>query len=140
MKIMLVACDNGRAMISSDGGTSWRLLDAVAAEKARRELEAPSLQRRIASEQASARRATAAPNPTSGRTEIRYSIEQAEAVTITLHSTTGVEVLRIGDQPLGPGAQSTAIDVSAIPSGSYFFRVRNASGRTIGEGNLSIAR
>ena len=139
-KIMLVGCEGGRAMVSADGGNSWRILSAADAETARRELRSPALQRRIASERAGARVATAAPNPTSGWTEIHYSTDRAEAVTITLHSATGVEVLRSGDQPLHTGAQTAMIDASAVPSGSYFFRVRDAAGRVVGEGSLAIAR
>ena len=139
-KIMLIACDGGRAMISADGGTSWKILDAVAAEQARQELLSPTLKRRIAADQASSRTAMAAPNPTPGRTEIRYAIEEADAVTITLHSATGAEVLRVDDNPRGSGAHATTIDASGVPSGSYFFRVRNSAGRVIGEGSLGIAR
>ncbi len=125
-------------MLSSDGGNSWRFLGAVEAEQARQALESPALLRRtVVSGTISA---LASPNPTSGRTEIRYTLVEPESVTITLHNTTGVEVLRTEDLPLHPGAQISTIDASSVPSGSYFFRVRSGSGEILAAGSLAVAR
>ena len=137
-KVILVACGEGKAMLSSDGGDSWRFLDAIEAEQARQALENPALLRRTVVSGTTS--ATVSPNPTSGMTQIRYMLEQPESVTITLHTTTGIEVLRTDDLPLHPGAQISTIDASSVPSGSYFFRVRNASGEMVAAGSLAVTR
>jgi hypothetical protein len=138
-RVMLVGNDDGSAMFSSDGGNSWRLLDAVAAEQERRALARPATPDGIGATSA-ARRATAAPNPTAGATAIHYTAGDAEAVTITIYSSTGAMVLRSNDLALHPGARIATIDLSSVASGNYLFRIQNAAGSTIGEGNLAVAR
>jgi hypothetical protein len=134
--VMLVGNDDGSAMISTDGGNVWRLLDPVAAEHARRTLAAAGDQNEVVG----SRRATAAPNPTSGATAIHYTAADAGAMTITLYSTAGGEVLRTTDHASGSGARVARLDASSVGSGTYLFRILNEAGRTVGEGNLIITR
>lgn len=78
-----------------------------------------------------------APNPFSGRTSIRYSLESAGTVRLAVYDVTGRRMAGLVDETLGPGTYETAWDGRTraglrAPSGVYFLRLEvNGAVRTV---------
>ena len=79
-----------------------------------------------------------APNPTDGRTMVRYQMATAGSVAITLYDLTGREVRKVAPQQVGPGAQETVLDVDGLAPGLYLCVV-NADG-TVESASVSVSR
>lgn len=65
----------------------------------------------------------ASPNITSSRTEIAFSIGIEANTTIEIFNQQGNRVGVLVDQELTPGGYAVSWDVSAVPSGKYFYRI-----------------
>lgn len=64
------------------------------------------------------------PNPTSGKTQIDYSITQTCAVTIVLMDITGRVVRTLLNEQVQAGIHTLEVgDLSTLPVGSYFYRM-----------------
>lgn len=60
------------------------------------------------------------PNPTSGRTTLRYALAETAHVRIRVFDLLGKPVLELGSRVLPSGTHLEQIDVRSLPSGSYF--------------------
>ena len=68
------------------------------------------------------------PNPFNPTTNIRFSLEATNDVTMKVMDVLGREVATLVDQTLAPGTYTVKWDASSFPSGVYFYTVR-AGGR-----------
>jgi PKD repeat protein len=67
--------------------------------------------------------AKAEPNPTNSSSEIRYSLESAAHVRVTIYDASGRVADRLVDANLGVGDHAASWDASSLPSGIYFYRL-----------------
>lgn len=63
------------------------------------------------------------PNPVSGNAVINYSIGLSGSTRIALYSSNGDFIMDFVNEHQASGTYELTIDVSSIPSGTYFFRV-----------------
>jgi DNA-binding beta-propeller fold protein YncE len=63
------------------------------------------------------------PNPFNSRTVIRYSLVAATTLNVRIYDSIGREVAVLMDGQQPAGEYSLAWDCSAVPSGSYFYRL-----------------
>lgn len=66
-------------------------------------------------------------NPTHGKTDIFFSIENAGNVRITLHDVSGRMIKSVFSGRENPGQHSISFDPAGIPSGIYFLRLETPS-------------
>jgi len=64
-----------------------------------------------------------APNPVSGSAVINYSIGLPGATRIALYNASGVHVMDLVNENLAAGEYELTLDVTALPAGTYFYRV-----------------
>ena len=70
-----------------------------------------------------------APNPTTGQVAISMRLTAPGRVSLTVRDLNGREVLRLlQDEQLTSGTHVVTADVSALPSGTYFYTLESASG------------
>lgn len=68
------------------------------------------------------------PNPFSRQTTVRFSVEQAQPVTLTLYDALGRAVRTLFEGQAEAGAlQSVVLDASDLPSGTYTVRLQGES-------------
>lgn len=63
------------------------------------------------------------PNPFRTQTQIRFSLESAARVQVTIYDASGRVVRRLLDAPTSGGEHSVQWDAEGLPSGVYFYRV-----------------
>ncbi len=63
------------------------------------------------------------PNPFRTTTTLRFRLEKAEGVTVTVYDVRGRVVRRLLDARLPPGEHHVAFDAEALPTGIYFYAV-----------------
>ena len=69
------------------------------------------------------------PNPTTGRTAVRFTVRDAEPVELAVFNVLGQKVLTAFDGPASPSeTQSVEIDVSGLAAGVYVIRLQGAEG------------
>ncbi len=135
-KYMAVAWEGEGYLVTENGGKSWKLVygNAIAS------LPDPILRLLKASKEASAASsATAIPNPASGPVDIRFNVDEPGQVTITMHDMRGEEVLRQSRDAYYVGAHSHRLDLSSLPSGTYYYRLTSGLG-SIGSGTVTVTR
>lgn len=64
------------------------------------------------------------PNPFNPSTSIRYAIEQAAPVTLTVYDVSGREVAELVNEVKRPGVYEVAFDASDLPSGVYLYNLK----------------
>ena len=69
------------------------------------------------------------PNPARGQITVRYALPETQSVTIRLYDVLGRKVRTLA-QGASSGRQKATVDVSGLPSGSYFLRLRVENGPT----------
>lgn len=79
-----------------------------------------------------------APNPTAGRTVLRYALAEAQDVQLVVVDLLGREVARLADGPQRAGDHEAAFDASGLPGGLYIVHLR--AGDTVQTQRLTIAR
>ena len=77
------------------------------------------------------------PNPTAGPTALALTLRQPEAVRVDVLDVTG-RVVAVAEAVLGAGRQRVALDLGALPAGTYLARV--AAGADRGAVALSVVR
>ncbi len=70
------------------------------------------------------------PNPVSGETNIRFSLEKATDLTLSLYTSTGEFVKSLASGKYDGGEHSVLLDASLLPNGVYFYRL-SANGETL---------
>lgn len=71
-----------------------------------------------------------APNPASSSATLSFAIKEQRETTIRLYNMLGQQVATVYEGTPQAGEQQTAqVDVSSLPSGTYFLRLR-ADGKT----------
>ena len=68
------------------------------------------------------------PNPSSGRTALRYDLPEAAPVRIALYDALGREVAVLVDEEQPAGTHAVAFDAAALPSGVYLARMTTGAG------------
>jgi len=71
------------------------------------------------------------PNPATNRTNIKFALNKAENVTVTVTDMTG-KVLRNIQQNYTSGEHTIAIETSELTAGNYLYVVRTAAGEGMG--------
>ncbi len=67
------------------------------------------------------------PNPTSGQTEIRFTLKNPEAVNLTIYNTIGALILKTSVQGLGERSGHVMIDMAQYPNGLYIVELKSES-------------
>ena len=81
----------------------------------------------------------AAPNPTRGRSAVRFRLGAPAEVTAEVYNVLGQRVAVLArDEPLAAGPHSLALDTSGLAAGTYLVRVR--AGEHAGTGTLTVVR
>jgi len=135
--VMTVLNSTGSAVVTLDGGRTWRVVDAGVAEQLQRQLA-----RKVSAEHQDASGATstaAYPNPTSGATSIRYDLRQPGDISVTLHDLHGSEVLRVFEGPRAIGQYTLSLDLASVPEGVYYYRIVDG-GSTIAGSTMVVIR
>lgn len=68
-----------------------------------------------------------APNPTQGRTTIRFDLPNASDVSLSVLDVLGREVARLADGRMGAGTYESALDATSLPPGLYIVRLQAGS-------------
>ena len=63
------------------------------------------------------------PNPFNPSTTIRFSIPQADRVTLTIYNAIGAEVATLLSQDVAAGSHEIIWNAGNLPSGIYFYRL-----------------
>jgi hypothetical protein len=71
------------------------------------------------------------PNPVSSMTEISFTLEQREFVSLTVCNSAGVSISTLASQTLDEGAHHATFNVAGIPNGIYFYRLTTPSGSSV---------
>ena len=64
------------------------------------------------------------PNPFAHATKIRFDIEEASNVSITIHNMLGNIVATVFTAPLGAGSYETEFISKDVPAGCYVFQLQ----------------
>lgn len=132
---MAVAWDDKGYLVTENWGQSWRIVSEDALEELPPRLVALLKANRAGRETA---QATVIPNPTTGSTSLRFTLDRPGTVQIMIHDTRGGEVMRL-PLDLAAGYHMQKIDLSSLPSGAYYYRIVNDGG-SIGSGAVTVAR
>ena len=63
------------------------------------------------------------PNPFNPTTEIRFTLPEAGAVSLAVYDVQGREVRRLVEGALEAGPHAVPFDASALPTGTYLYRL-----------------
>ena len=69
--------------------------------------------------------AAPAPNPAASGARLAVSVDRVREVRVSVFDVLGREVARVHDGPLAPGAGPLALDVAALPPGTFVVRVES---------------
>lgn len=67
------------------------------------------------------------PNPAAGSTEVQFELDAVAEVSVTVYDALGRRVLEAFSGTMQAGQRSVAVDVSMLPTGTYFYRVQSGS-------------
>ena len=67
------------------------------------------------------------PNPFNPKTQISYSIQERDFITLSIYNTIGELVSTLIDEEKTAGNYSVTFDASELPSGIYFYRIKSGS-------------
>lgn len=129
--VMTITTSNGRAMTSSDGGKTWRIVEKEKAEEHQQYMR--TLNGTISGTM------NAVPNPAVGPTTISYTTQTSGNLTLVIYDTKGGEMLHLDEGYRGPGEYQTSIDVSEYTGGIYYYRLYS-DGSPIATSRLVVAR
>jgi len=65
------------------------------------------------------------PNPFVGTTDIRFQLDEAADITLTVYDALGRQVSQTAAGMLPAGEQSLTFDAGTLPPGTYFYRVQS---------------
>lgn len=114
---------DGTAMISVDGGRSWRLVSADDARQVRNDADHGRLALARGTVASTAARGAISPNPSAGITTVHFELPSDATALLRVHSIGGRQVL---EQPLSvvsSGAQVASFDAAALADGAYMVAV-----------------
>ena len=83
------------------------------------------------------------PNPTTGRAQVMVSLAEAAQVSVRVYDLLGRQVLAVAETAMAAGAnQSVAVDGSALPGGTYVYRVEARQGGLLktATGRMTVVR
>ena len=135
-KQISISTNGGYAMVSDDGGNTWRVVDNTMAEQLRDDL---GRQLQGITTGAMIGRTTVRLDRSSAIATVTFQAPSAGLVTLTLHDIQGMEVIRQEMELTEDGEQITALDVSQLKTGTYILRI-NSSNVMIGGGKIVISR
>ena len=135
-KQISISTNGGYAMVSDDGGNTWRVVDNTMAEQLRDDL---GRQLQGITTGAMIGRTTVRLDRSSAIATVTFQAPSAGLVTLTLHDIQGMEVIRQEMELTEEGEHITALDVSQLKTGPYILRV-NRSNVMIGGGKIVISR
>lgn len=135
-KQISISTNGGYAMVSDDGGNTWRVVDNTMAEQMRDDL---GRQLQGITTGAMIGRTTVRLDRSSAIATVTFQAPSAGIVTLTLHDIQGLEVLRQEMELTEEGEQVTALDVAQLKTGTYVLRI-NSSNVMIGGGKIVISR
>jgi hypothetical protein len=115
---------DGSTHVSSDGALSfWRPRPAVSGPQP----QLPKLSVEVLS---------VLPNPTTGRTEIRYEVLTAQFVHLAIQDVNGRDLIILQDGMLAPGTYTAAFNASRWHSGVYSYRL--AGDKIVTSGSIVV--
>ena len=79
------------------------------------------------------------PNPTAGRTTVRFGLGEAAVARVDVLDVLGRAVRSAAARPAGAGPAAVSIDTAGLPAGRYVVRVL-ADGAALGAAPLTVAR
>ncbi len=136
-RLMIVPRSNDRAMVTIDGGSSWRLVSRQEASRIRSEYAAGRLTVSQRNGNAESITATIGPNPATTQATISVSGTDGSTLTLMLVDARGDEVLQRAVETEG-GSTTVQLDTSRLASGTYYVRLGNGKG-IVSTGTLVVA-
>lgn len=84
----------------------------------------------------------AAPNPTNGRALLRFNLDAAGHVRLSVYDVMGRVVRQVVDRGFAPGEHDLSLDLGDLPSGLNLYRmiVQTGSGVQSDSGRVTLAR
>jgi len=73
------------------------------------------------------------PNPTYGKSDIRYQISEVRSVLLTVYDITGKQVMLLADEMQNAGEHVINIDISELPDGLYVIRLQAGKESAVGK-------
>jgi hypothetical protein len=70
------------------------------------------------------------PNPFNATTTLRYSTDKSQHINVTVYNLNGTRITELVNEILPKGDHSIVFNASDIPSGIYYFSLRNEKSRT----------
>ncbi len=67
------------------------------------------------------------PNPFAGQTTIRFTLDEADTVQLTILDISGKEVHRVVDRSFAAGEHAVAFDAAGLASGIYFYKLQTST-------------
>ncbi|MEP7217463.1 MAG: T9SS type A sorting domain-containing protein [Bacteroidota bacterium] len=135
-QVMVVAMEQGRYLITQNGGSSWGIVEAK--DIASLPQNILQLIKRTSAETPSTA-VTAMPNPARERITLRYALPQPGNVSVALFDMTGQQVLTKSQQMFQTGEHADILDISSLPGGAYYYRII-VDGGAIGNGVVTVIR
>ena len=80
-----------------------------------------------------------APNPAAGRTQVRFQLDRAAAVTVEVFDVLGRKVQTVEGGLQTPGDRAIALDTAGLSAGAYVYRVRLDDGTSV-SGRMLVVR
>ncbi len=68
------------------------------------------------------------PNPSNGKTIIKYDLAKATSVSIQFYDIAGQMVKEINEGEMSPGSYQLSVDISDLSKGSYFYSLKTSTG------------
>lgn len=136
VQFMAVAWENKGYLVTDNGGKSWRLIYNDAIPQLPEELI--RILKKSQGERAEAH-VSVMPNPAIGPVAFRYTLQAEGNVAITLHDTRGTLMLETEREYRLAGNQMQHVDMSSLPSGTYYYRIARDGG-SVGSGTVTVAR
>ncbi|MCK5079848.1 MAG: T9SS type A sorting domain-containing protein, partial [Bacteroidales bacterium] len=73
------------------------------------------------------------PNPTQGKSDIRYQISEVRNVTLAVYGIYGREIVVLVDETQDAGVHNINFDTSALPDGLYIIRLLAGNESAVGK-------
>ena len=82
----------------------------------------------------------ASPNPSASTTQLSFSLDQRSPVRLAVYDVRGREVAVLVDATLDAGSHAFPFDTSALPSGTYVYRLQTGTQGNVETGRLTVVR
>lgn len=128
--------DFGAALYSRDGDNHLTAADAPSAPKAMQDapapLSPPALTNAVVSPDrlAGFRVLSLYPNPAGSFSHLHYGVNEQMELTISLLDANGRTVRQLEKANQPPGLYTLRVDLTDLPSGTYFYKITSAKGQT----------